>query len=253
MLNRYFEINTQNNNIRCKCYYSENGKAGNAIICCTGFAGHKDNTATERFAGKLISKRKDTIVVVFNWPSHGDDIKKKLLLEDCDAYLDIIIREVKETQGIEDIFSYATSFGAYIVLKYISEHDNPFRKIALRCPAVDMYDLLTRTVMNGDEYDRIMKGKDVQVGFDRKIIVNRKLLEDMKQNDIRKREYLDYADDILIIHGTRDEIVPFESVKEFAEDNVIEFIPVEGADHRFQNPTHLSLADKHAMQFFGLC
>ena len=136
------------------------------------------------------------------------------------------------------------------MLKYISEHGNPFQKIALRCPAVNMYDVLTNTIMQNDEYDRIMKGKDVLVGFDRKITITRSFLEDLKANDIRERDYLAYADDLLIMHGTSDEVVPFQAGREFAENQLIDFIPVQGADHRFQNPVHMSLAIKHVMEFY---
>ncbi len=250
MVSRYFETNAEGNNIRCKAYYNEKNAVTWAVIFCTGFAGHKDNTAASRFADKLLSKRKDALLAVFDWPSHGDDVRKKLALPDCDTYLTLVIRHVREAFGIRELYAYATSFGGYLVLKYISEHGNPFRKIALRCPAVDMYDVLARAIMKSDEYDRIMKGKDVPVGFDRKILVTRSLLEDIRKNDIRQRDFLDHAENILILHGTEDEIVPFEACKSFAEDNVIEFIPVEGADHRFQNPVHMSLATKHVMAFF---
>ena len=248
---QYFEIHAEGHLIRCKRYYQNHRGAGRAVIFGTGFAGHKDNNAANGFAEKLFSKVKDIDVIVFNWPSHGDDIKKRLTLADCDAYLGAVIGETKQRFGVRELYAYATSFGGYLVLKYISEHGNPFRKTALRCPAVDMYDVLTRTIMQHDEYDMIMKGRDIEVGFDRKITVTRDFLESLKENDIRGRDFMDYADDILIVHGTADEVVPVESSRKFAEDNVIEFIPVEGADHRFQNPQHMSLANKYAMEFFG--
>ncbi|MDO4867258.1 MAG: alpha/beta fold hydrolase [Clostridia bacterium] len=250
-MHKYFEINAKGSNIRCKLYHGAERTADKAIIFCTGFAGHKDNGAAQKFADMALS-RKDTIVVVFNWPAHGDDVKKKLTLEDCDAYLGLVIQEVRAKYGVRELYAYATSFGGYLVLKYISEHENPFRRIALRCPAVCMYDVLTRSIMKNDELDRLAKGKDVLVGFDRKITVTHSLLEDIKANDIRQRDYLECAEDILILHGTADEIVPFEESQAFAENNLIEFIPVPGADHRFQNPAHMSLANKSAMAFFGL-
>lgn len=250
-MHKYFEINAKGSNIRCKLYHGSERTADKAIIFCTGFAGHKDNGAAQKFADMLLT-RKDTILVVFNWPAHGDDVKKKLTLEDCDAYLGLVIQEVRERYGVRELYAYATSFGGYLVLKYISEHENPFRRIVLRCPAVCMYDVLTRSIMKNDEFDQLEKGKDVQVGFDRKITVTRSLLEDIKVNDIRQRDYLECAEDILILHGTADEIVPFEESQAFADDNLIEFIPVQGADHRFQNPAHMSLANKSAMAFFGL-
>ena len=250
-MHKYYEINEKGNNICCKVYYREKSVAQKAVLFCTGFAGHRDNGAAEKFAENVLSKYKDVIVIVFNWPSHGNDVKKKLNLEDCTVYLECVIEDMKARFGVTELYSYATSFGGYLILKYISEHGNPFRKISLRCPAVYMYDVLTRSIMKNDEYDRIMKGKEVLVGFDRKIIVTRALLEELQANDIRKRDFLEYADDILILHGTKDEVVPFESCREFAENNVIELIPVENADHRFQNPACMSLANKHTLQFFG--
>ena len=74
----------------------------------------------------------------------------------------------------------------------------------------------------------------------------------MEQADIRRLDFLDYADDILIIHGTKDEIIPFEAAKEFSEQNVIELIEVEGADHRFQNPLHMDAAIAQIAAFFGM-
>ena len=64
--------------------------------------------------------------------------------------------------------------------------------------------------------------------------------------------YLDaHTPPFLILHGTADEVVPCEDSRRFADDNLIEFIPVEKADHRFQNPNHMSLATKNVMRFFG--
>lgn len=49
-------------------------------------------------------------------------------------------------------------------------------------------------------------------------------------------------EDILILHGTKDEVVSFDTRKQFADDNLIEFIPAENADHRFQNPAFMEIA-----------
>ena len=115
-----------------------------------------------------------------------------------------------------------------------------------------MYDVLTGTLMTSDDLEAIEKGKKVSVGFDRKIDIDPSFLAELKACDIRQYDYLDHADDILILHGTKDEIVPISSVERFAEDNVIEFIPVENADHRFQNPACMETATKAALQFFEI-
>lgn len=251
MNQKYYEITSQGNNVFCKAYYRDRPAAEKAVIFCTGFAGHRDNNAAHGFAEKLISKQKDAAVIVFDWPAHGSDVKKKPALDDCMTYLDLVIRDARERFGARELYCYATSFGGYLVLKYISEHDDPFVKIALRCPAIDMYGVLTAAILRNDEYDRIARGKDVQAGFDRKITISRAFLDELKENDVSRRDFLEQSERILILHGTADEVVPFEDSRRFADDNLIEFIPVERADHRFQNPNHMSLANKAVMQFFG--
>ncbi|MDY3251202.1 MAG: alpha/beta hydrolase [Candidatus Choladocola sp.] len=215
-----------------------------------GFAGHKDNGAAQKFADRVLTKYKGIAVLIFNLPCHGDDVKKKMVLQDCMTYMSIVLDYIKTEFSTDKIYSYATSFGGYLVLKYIREYGNPFVKIALRCPAVNMAEVLTKTIMKNEELDMIRRGKTVQVGFDRKIEVNSQFLTDLAEGDIRKSDYIDFADDILILHGTKDEVVPFEAGEKFAENNLIEFIPVENADHRFQNPACMELATKKVLEFF---
>lgn len=251
-MHRYFEINGNSHNVRCKLYCQDPRRIARVVIFGHGFGGHKDNGAAERFAQRLISKYKNFAVVTFNWPSHGDDVKKKLSLEDCSTYLGLVTACVREKYQTEDIYCYATSFGGYLTLKYIHEHGNPFRKIALRCPAVNMYDVLTKAIISSDEFDALQRGRDVPVGFDRKILVGPSLMEELRSCDIQQWDFLDYAEDILIIHGTADEIVPYDAALAFAENQLIEFVPVEGADHRFRSLNHMDQAIKHILAFFEL-
>ena len=250
-MEKYFEINKNGHNVRCKLYCGKNSDIEKAVLFGHGFAGHKDNGAAQKFAERLLSKYKGIALITFNLPCHGDDVKKKLTLPDCMTYIDIVVDYIKSELGVSEIYSYATSFGGYLVLKYITERENPFKKIALRCPAVNMAEVLTRSIMKDDELDKLLKGKNVQVGFDRKIEISRQFLSELEESDIQKINYLDYADDILILHGTKDEVVPIEAVRRFADDNLIEFIPVENADHRFQNPACMEIATKKVIDFFG--
>lgn len=249
-MEKYFEINKNNQNIRCKLYYDKQHPIEKVVLFGHGFAGHKDNGAAQKFADRVLTKYKGIAVLIYNLPCHGDDVKKKMVLQDCTTYMSIVLDYIKTEFNTDKIYSYAISFGGYLVLKYIREYGNPFVKIALRCPAVNMADVLTGTIMKNDELEMILKGKNVLVGFDRKIEVNRQFLTDLEQSDIQKNDYLDYADDILILHGTKDEVVPFEAGEKFAENNLIEFIPVENADHRFQNPACMELATKKVLEFF---
>ena len=251
MTEKYFDINESGYSVRCKLYCNDVRAIKRAVIFGHGFGGHKDNKAAEKFAAKLLSKHKDFCVVTFNWPCHGDDARKNLLLSECDKYLTFVIDYVKKQFETDEIYAYATSFGAFLFLKYIAEHGyDPFRKVALRCPAITIYDSMIHRIMTPDDYEKILKGKPVLVGFDRKIKIGKPFLEDLEDADITKDDFIDYADDMLIIHGTKDEVIPIERSAEFADQNVIEFVPMQNGDHRFTDPKIMDLAIHTIISFF---
>ena len=223
-----------------------------AVICGHGFGGHKDNKAAERFADYILKKHKETAVITFNAPCHGDDVKKKLTLDDCDTYIKAVTEYSAKQFRTDELYGYATSFGGYLFLRYISDNASPFKKLALRCPAVNMYDVLSQRIMSPAEQKALSRNKPILVGFDRKIKVTQAFLDELKAADITQRDFTRLADDILILHGTKDEVVPFDSSKAFAEKNSIRFIPVENADHRFKNPLTMDAAIKEIEEFFGI-
>lgn len=249
MKSKNFEINTTNN-IRCKIYCEDVHTLNKIVIFFHGFGGHKDNKAAERFADAICSKEKKTGVITFNLPCHGDDIKKRLILSDCDEYIDAVVDYAKKISGVNEVYAYGTSFGAYLVLKYINEHTNPFKKIAFRCPGINMHDELKKALINEEDLRQLNKGKEVLIGFDRKVLVNKAFFDDLIACDILQNDYIEYADDILIMHGLKDEIVPVDAVKDFCEKNVIDLICVESADHRFSDLNTLNWANSKIIEFF---
>lgn len=249
-MERYFAVNQAGHNIRCKLYCNDPRGIRRIVVFCHGFCGHKDNAAAAKFAQKMLAKWKGSALVTFDFPVHGDDVKKKISLSDCVTYLDFLVQDLLQRYAPETLYVYATSFGAYVTLKYIQEKGNPFGKIALRCPAIDMYQSFTNVILDSGDKEKLEKGKDVPVGFDRKVMVSPQFLRELEGTDIRNRDYLDWAEDMRIFHGTADEIVPIESAASFADEQLIEFVPIEGADHRFHNPVHMDLAIKLILEFF---
>ena len=250
MKEKYFSINEAGSSIRCKLYYNDLKAVSRAVVCVHGFGGHKDNKAAQRFAEHLLKKHKDAVAVTFDSPCHGDDVKKTLTLSDCDVYIREVTRYVKSRFPAAEYDAYATSFGGYLLLKYIAEHGNPFAKLALRCPAVNMYSVLSQRIIHPDEQKALMKNKPVEVGFDRKIRINRAFLEELKAADINDLDFHPFAEDILILHGTKDEIVSYDETETFADRNDILFLPVEGADHRFKEPLKMDAAVYEIISFF---
>lgn len=249
---KYFNVNAEGCSIRAKLYAPEKEEIRRVILFGHGFGGHRDNKAAERFAGHILEKNHQTAVVTFDWPCHGGDVRRVLRLEDCGAYLRLMTEYLRERWDSPALYAYATSFGGYLFLKYISEAGNPFEKLALRCPAVNMYEVLSTAIMTEENRRALEKGKPARVGFDRKIEVDGVFLESLRQADITQRDFLEQAEDILILHGTKDEIVPIDAVRAFAEENLIEFEAVEGADHRFLDPRKMDYATGRIAAFFGM-
>ncbi len=249
-MERYYDVNNNNYSIRCKLYAEDPKTISRAVVFGHGFGGHKDNKAAERFAKRITAKHPDTAVSALNWPCHGDDMHKKLCLSDCDAYLNAVLADIGQKFRHAAVYGYATSFGGYLFLRYIALHGNPFSRLALRCPAVDMHAVLTEHIMTEENLKDLSKGKDTMVGFDRKIRLDQSFLNELRTEKVSELDFTAYMDDILILHGTKDEIVPYNTVQAFADNNLIELIPVENADHRFIDSRKMDLAISEIIQFF---
>lgn len=251
MNEKKFDINEEGVSVRCRIMTENVSRTHDHVIICThGYGSSKDVANITRFAEKELAKHKDDAVIAYDWPCHGQDAKKKLDLDDCMQYLTLVVKYARETLQAKEICNYSVSFGGYLTLKYIAEIGNPFTKIALRAPGLRMHDLMLKNVKDAD-LDKLEKGKEVLIGFDRKMKVDKKLFDQLAESDVRKYEYFDYADSMIVIHGTEDEMVPIQDSEEFCENNVIEFVPVEGADHPFRNPKLMDTAIHTVISFFS--
>ena len=251
-MEKYYSINKNGSSIRCKLYCVDPADISAVVVFGHGFSGHKDNRSAEKLAAKMQKRHRQTALIVFNWPCHGDDASAKLTLDGCLRYLDTVIADTKERFGTECLYGCATSFGAYLFLNYIHVYGNPFQSLALRCPAVPMYDVLTQAIIREDDLDRILRGKPVLVGFDRQVKVTKDFLAELQAADLFRMDFRPFAENTVIIHGTKDEIVPFAAAEAFAKQNGIPFFPVEAADHRFSDPKKMDEAMEIMLEAFAL-
>lgn len=250
-MEKYFDINEEGHSIRCKEYYHKDLHAAtHRVVAAYGFGGNKDNKAIEKFADRITSKYKGYSVVTFDWPSHGKDARNRMVLSECLEYLDLVNRYAMGEPGTEKIYNYSVSMGAYFTLLYIHKKKNPYEKIALRCPAIHFADTLLGQ-MTDEEKEKFEKKKEVPIGYERKVTITESFIEDLEANDISSYEYFDDADRILMLHGTKDTMVPFEDTASFADNNVIELVPVENADHPFSNPASMDFAIQKIISFFA--
>lgn len=248
-MEKHFEINEQGLSIRCKLFYEkELQQIENVVIVLHGFGSSKDLKSNTKFGERLSSKYKGYAALAFDFPCHGDDARKKLSVEESITYLQLVIDYAKTSLNAKNLYAYGTSFGGYLTLKYLAEKGNPFRKIALRAPAVQIYhSLMNRLSEEGRQ--KLAKGREILWGFDRQMKISQAFFDEL--TDITQNDYLDYAEQILILHGTEDEMVALSTSQQFADNNVIELLPIEGADHAFSNPKLMDIAIGKIVEFFA--
>ncbi len=249
MNERYYNINADGYSVRCKLYSNGKASADRLVIAFHGFGGHKDNRAVQRFAERMLSKYPASAVLSFDLPCHGEDGQKKLSLKACERYIQILLSDSEERFPNAALFAYATSFGAWLCLNYFLAHGAVFEKTVLRCPCVNMYRAMTEVILSSDDLEKLQRGRDVLAGFDRKVKISRDFLTELMDNDLSEEDFIPFAENILILHGTKDEIVPVRDVLSFADRNIIEVLEIPNADHRFTDPQIMNQAIADSMGF----
>lgn len=250
MNEKYFNINQEHLSVRCKLYAPDNARTFEHVAIATyGFGGNKDNHPVQKFAERLTSKYKGYAVVTFDWPAHGNDGRKRLSIPESMEYTTLVVDYARERLGARHLYLYGTSYGGYVALRYLVEAGDPFDKIALRCPAIDLYHIMLKS-LSEDERHKIARGKKVLIGYERKSEIDQEFLDDLRDHDVRDCEYFDWADTMLLIHGAKDETVPIEDTRRFADDNVIPLIEVPDGDHPFSNPHAMDFAIGEIVKFF---
>lgn len=248
-MEKTFTINENRCSIICKLWCRDPDTVQRVVLCCHGFAGSMESSSTKKLAERIVSSFRDAAVLSFHWPCHGTDCSPKLTLPLCNLYLMTVISHIRETFPNAEIFASGISFGGYLLLKYLHENENPFQAVALRSAAISIYQSMTERIMTTEDLAILKKKKTVSVGFAAKVKITADFLEELRNADPMLWDFRPFSEMLLLIHGTNDEIIPVETVRQFAEKNNLLLLLTDGADHRFSNPSQLSGAMDSMIDF----
>lgn len=231
-MNKVFDLN---NRIKVKMFMPEGEAKKEIFIIAHGFGSSKEGRSTEIIAKKLNDN--NFIAVSFDFPGHGEAIEsiEKLTVDNCISYIKEVCQYVKKEFENYEISIFATSFGAYVTInKLINEERNEFKNIVLRCPAIDMKNILIKVLINGD-LEQFQKEGKIQAGFEKQKQLSYSFYEDLCKNDILK--LYNKKEKILILQGTEDAVAPIKDTYEFVEKDKenIKLIPLEGVKHKMTN------------------
>lgn len=140
----------------------------------------------------------------------------------------ILINKIHDEFSEKEIILVGTSMGGMIVNSIIQENEFSFvNKSILMCPALDFYNIYqSETFVNRDVMP--MQIKDYES-------YRSNFINDLKNYFWSKSDSNHFNGETLIIHGNKDEVVNYNSVKEYAQNNNIQYVEIDNADHTFKS------------------
>lgn len=237
-----FEIKSESYNIPCKLFEPDETPEL-IVIGVHGFAGDKESSVLFALAKELCEK--GSALICFDFPAHGQSRAKdcELLVSNCKSDLASVIEFVKDKFPKSLYGIFATSFGGYIALLSIRSLSD--FSIVLRAPAVKMDKIFLEKIIPVPQEEFINNG-GVECGFERKMFVSAKFYNELINNPVNT-----ISKPLMIIHGTKDDIVSYQDILEFCKRNEnVTLISIENADHRFKNEGESEQIVKNAMQWY---
>ena len=146
-----------------------------------------------------------------------------------------MINEIKKQYDNITISVFETSFGAFVLLNYISKTNIKFNNIILRCPAIFMDEILIEKILPEHGYNKndLNIFFKLNLGFEKPLYVNMNFLNELQKNSLKNKIY---KDKINIIQATQADIVNVSKNENFYKNNFLDYklFYIEGADHRFK-------------------
>lgn len=244
MIVKSFEIEREYP-IKCKMFCPSHAGIKKVVLGVHGFAGDKESSMLFELAKSI--EPSGGALVCFDLPAHGESPvdESKLTVENCISDVLSLAQWIGDAYPSAEKYIFATSFGGYISLLSSDKLKN-YRMI-LRAPAVTMPRiLLESSKITPEEFER----KNVIVcGFERKIQLPYSFYESLTRYDPFAKEY---SNDILVIHGSKDDVVPLADVESFVKnrENVKLFV-IKDADHRFKKKGEIERIVHETMMFMN--
>ena len=227
------------NNLHSCLYLPNNSTPKEIVVGIHGFSGDKESSVLIELSKHL--NENSVALITFDLPCHGEnDNSKPLILQDCFDSIKNIFDFVKNNFKNIPISTFATSFGGYLLLNHLSKNEEKLNKVILRAPAIHMSNVLENVILPFNKLSANSLNSPANLGFEKKLIINKQFLEDLKVNNL---EHLPKIKDFLyILQGKLDDIVDPKMNEKFFKNyypKQHQFIWFENADHRFKKAGEL--------------
>jgi alpha-beta hydrolase superfamily lysophospholipase len=227
-------------NIKMTLFSGDEKKPEQIVIAIHGFAGDSKSSVICEVAKELAKSNVD--VLTFDLPCHGiDDCKKNLSVENCIEYVKEVENYTENKFKNIPISYFATSFGAYLLLKFLNENEKDYNKIILRSPAIQMDKILAEKILVDHNFSlKDLEKNKINLGYEKELFVDYKFYKELCDNKI---DSISSKKNIFIIQGQKDNVVDWKTNEKFFKINCENYYNkpfyFKNADHRFKNKGEL--------------
>lgn len=230
------------------CIINISGGEKIVAVISHGFGGSKDNRTAQAFAALPSDYGMGTIC--FDFPAHGESTAgtNMLRVQNCVNDLETVSEYAKKLAPDAEIVYFATSFGAYITLIFLSLSEKKGRKAFLRGAALNMPQILKNNFMTGEQKPDSGGLIELIIPIIGSFKVPYEFAEELENYNVFEL-CRSGAFELAMMHGCRDDICSVEDARRFALQTGARLIEVSGANH-FYYPGGDSRAIKEAFNFF---
>lgn len=226
------------------------GDEKKVAIMIHGFSGSKSGPTGELLFDTL--PKHGIGVVTFDLPQHGESPVGGDYLRVDNCINDIIAVEeyTKKRLPEAEIFYFASSYGAYITMIYMTRHEHAGTRAFFRSAAVNMperfQDFPEDEQKQFDELGYAM----IDHGYDHPMKIVQGFVDDLQANNLFELYNPDNGTKTFMVHTDTDEIIDFSKAKAFSEKFSIPMVVIPGVDHSLSPQFAKDILMENCIKFF---
>ena len=213
----------------------EEPEAKTAVVVVHGFGSDKYSATARRVQAALAEM--SAASVALDLPAHGESPVDGHFLTVENAINDIAAAEelLRSRLPRARVAFFGSSFGAYLTALYLAKRPRQLTppRAVLRCAAFTMPRLLQDELTQAQK-EQLLAGRDLLLtAYEPPLLLTQAFLDSLNAHD-PFAECRPRMADVLLIHGTADEVAPIGQARRFSRQFGYPLLEIAGADHRFQ-------------------
>ena len=231
--------------IPCHLTYSGEDRL---LIVCHGFGSSKSSPMVQALERTM--PEKGIGVLSFDFPAHGESPVDELRETWCIDDLETVEAYAASLAPQGEVDYFASSFGAFTLLNYLSARPHRGRKAMLRSAAVAMGRLAESWAGEKERADMEKQGYFIpDYDYVRPMRVTPLFLRELKERDLFQ-VYRPGPTEIFMVHGGMDSVASPEDAREFAQRFGIPLLEIPQGEHDLMGPGQLDRVLAAALDFF---